>query len=355
MSYDWLHHGGTCCLVSRSSVHCIRRLRVIYRTYRRFHQKMPTSPSGRVYHSMLYDPSARCVLVFGGQTYYHWGMDLQDVWAYDFLAERWDNLGILKAGEVYAAAHDAKRQQAVMLNLKGETWAYGLKSHRWERKNPPIGPAVQYGHRMTFEAHTGRIVLFGGFKGESVNEGGFNNTWIYENEADRWTLMEPPVKPPARSYHCMVYHPVAERTIVWGGRPFQDQHDVMLWAYDSSINEWEALRSTNGPTRRYVYASMVYCPRSNRIIMFGGLELTGQFEGRLVGETWSFHLEGNRWTHIATDDGPPARSQHSMAYSKSLGEVVVFGGEINGAYAGGFTDELWLFDPIAEKWRRECP
>lgn len=318
-------------------------------------QETLDSPSKRVYHTMLYDPITERVIVFGGQAYYHWGMDLQDVWAYHSSSAKWEYLGGLEAGEIYAVAYDEKHRQAIMLNLKGETWAYSLQSQKWERKNPPISPAARYGHRMVYEAHTSRIILFGGFNGGSLDEPLFNHTWIYEYENDKWTLMEPELAPSARIYHSMVYHPVAKRTLVWGGRPFEDQSDVTMWVYDSQSNTWESLQPVNGPSKRFVYAPMVYCSKSNRVIMFGGLELSGKFQGRLIGETWFYDLEKNRWEQLETTVQPSTRTQHAMVYSHALGKVVVFGGEIGGAYAGEFTDELWLFDPITRRWNQEYP
>ena len=54
-------------------------------------QKTPVSPSKRVYHSMLDDPITKHVMVLGGQAYYHWGMDLQDVWAYHLSSAKWES------------------------------------------------------------------------------------------------------------------------------------------------------------------------------------------------------------------------------------------------------------------------
>ncbi len=315
-------------------------------------QKTPVSPSKRVYHSMLDDPITKHVMVLGGQAYYHWGMDLQDVWAFDVFSAKWDHLGTLESEGIYAAAYDEMHDKAIMLNLKGETWAYSPKLQKWERKDPPNSPVVRYGHRMIYEAHTGRIVLFGGFKGSGLDEPIFGDTWIYEYETDTWTLMEPGLKPSARIYHSMVYHPVAKRTLVWGGRPFEDQSDTTMWAYDSHSNTWDSLQSDNGPDKRFVYAPMVYCPQSDRILMFGGLELTAQFEGRLVGETWLYDLENNRWERLEMHKGPSPRTQHAMVYSRALEKVVLFGGEVGGAYKGEFTDELWFFDPVSQIWEK---
>lgn len=307
-------------------------------------------PSKRVYHSVLYDSTTDRVLLFGGQAFYHWGMDLQDVWSFDTTSSRWEFLGPLKAGEVYSIAYDEDHRRAIMLNLKGETWAYSVGLRKWEKRDPPEAPAARYGHRMIYEAHTGLVVLFGGFRGQSVSESPLNDTWVYDYAADRWTCMDSMLRPPPRSYHSMVYHPIAERTLIWGGRPFSQRSETTIWTYESRSNSWEPLLPTSGPKNRYTYAPMVYCQRSQRIIMFGGLDLTGQFEGRLVDETWLFDLAANKWKRPDVASGPKARSQHAMSFSTVEGKAIVIGGEIGGAYAGEYTNDLWLYDSVANSW-----
>lgn len=307
-------------------------------------------PAKRVYHSILHDPITDRLLLFGGQAFYHWGMDLQDVWSFDFNASRWEFLGPLEAGEVYSVAYDDSRRLALMLNLKGETWAYAVGTGEWEKRNPPQAPPARFGHRMIYEAHTGHTLLFGGIRDSNVNAPPMNDTWIYDYGADRWTLMDTEPRPPARLYHSMVYHPAAERTLIWGGRPFSERDDVAVWTYDSRSNMWTALPHSAGPEKRYTYATMVYCPQSDRIVMFGGLELSGQFEGRLVDETWLFDLSTNRWQRAEVTDCPPARSQQAMAFSPLAGKAIVMGGEIGAAYSGEFCNDLWLYDPTSNRW-----
>lgn len=312
----------------------------------------PGLPSPRVYHSLLAEPGAGRAILFGGQATYRWDMDLQDVWAFDLVTATWEFIGALDAGDVYAIAQHKELGWAIALNLRGETWAYSVSSREWEQRDPPRVPAARYGHRMVYEAHTGRIVLFGGFEGERLDAPLFDDTWIYEYETDTWTLMEPERRPPARIYHSMVYHPIAKRTLVWGGRPVAERDDVTMWAYDSLSNTWEPMPRTACPDRRLVYAPMVYCPEIDRVVMFGGLELAGQFEGRLVDDTWLYDFEGNRWTRVPATEGPSARSQHAMVYCPAIGKVLLFGGEVGGAYSGEFTRDLWLYDPVSNRWEQ---
>lgn len=312
--------------------------------------KKALAPSKRVYHSILYDSKTDRILLFGGQAYYHWGMDLQDLWSFDLNSLQWEYVGELVAGEVYSMAYDEENQRAIMLNLKGETWVYHVGSRSWEKRCPLEAPSARYGQRMIYEAHTGRVLLFGGFTDRNVDAPQLNQTWAYDYTADSWSLMDLKSSPPARSYHSMVYHPIAEKTLVWGGRPFSMRADVTAWTLDSRTASWQPLPPATGPNNRYTYASMIYCPKSSQVVMFGGLDLTGQFEGRLVDETWLFELETNKWKRAETLEGPTGRSQHAMAYAATEGKVIIMGGETGGAYAGQFTNELWFYDPLANRW-----
>lgn len=85
-------------------------------------------------------------------------------------------------------------------------------------------------------------------------------------------------------------------------------------------------------------------------MMYGGLDLTGQFEGRQVDETWLYDLAANTWMRAETAGGPTARSQHAMACSSVDGKAFVFGGETGGAYAGSFTNALWQYDSLENRW-----
>lgn len=312
--------------------------------------KKSDKPSARMYHTLIYDTQADQILLFGGQSYHHWGMDLQDSWAYDMAKERWKNLGILKPGGIYAAAYHERSGRVVMLNMKGETWAYCCSTGGWEKMNPLESPGRRCGHKMVYDRSSNQIILFGGFKCTNMEDPLLNDTWAYDYEADKWALMTSETSPPARIYHAMVYHPVAQRTIVWGGRPAADKADTDLWLYDYQSNTWTSVEQSSGPSCRYAYPAMVFSPESNQIIMFGGLELYSDFEGRLIGETWLYDLDQNHWTRVANDKHPEPRSHHAMEYSTRNNKAVLFSGEIGSAYSDQITDDLWIFDPISNAW-----
>jgi len=304
---------------------------------------------------MVYDTTRDRVLLFGGQAYHHWGMDLQDVWTYDVAARQWHYAGELEAGQVYAAAYDRRSDRAIMINLRGETWAYCPGPNRWEKKNPPEAPSGRCGHKMVYDEHSNRVILFGGFKCTSLDDPLLGDTWAYDYQRDRWTRMEPQASPPPRIYHGMVYHPAAGRTLVWGGRPHADREEANLWAYDYAANTWVSLAPAAGPACRLAYPTLVYDPVSTRVIMFGGIALTSDFQGRLNDEIWLYDMEANAWTQQEPAQGPEARSHHAMVFCDSLGKALLFGGEVGAAYSDQLVNDTWLYDPVSHSWADVTP
>jgi hypothetical protein len=67
----------------------------------------------------------------------------------------------------------------------------------------------------------------------------------------------------------------------------------------------------------------------------------GDGENGVLADLWGW--DGATWIEIETDDGPPARSRHAMAYDSARDRIVLFGGN-QGEYANqwGDTWELTL-------------
>ncbi len=313
-------------------------------------QEAGPAPSRRMYHNMVYNPGTGRILLFGGQAVHHWEMDLQDTWAYDPTNNSWQDLGLLEAGEVYGVAFDEAAGRAIMLNMEGETWAYDPAAGTWEQRNPAGAPSRRCGHRMVYDARAGKVILFGGFKCTGISDPLMNDTWAYDYQSDTWEEMSPQVSPPVRIYHGMVYQPDAGVTLVWGGRQEEGVEDTGVWAYDYMANTWTDRQPDGGPPKPYAYPALVYDPVSGKVIMFGGLELTSVFDGRLVDESWSYDYEDNSWVAIESDERPPGRSMHAMAFSLAAGRAILLGGETYKAYSGKLADDMWSFDPATNQW-----
>ena len=91
-----------------------------------------------------------------------------------------------------------------------------------------------------------------------------------------------------------------------------------------------------------MYSVAGYDPRSDRLILFGGLGDAGP-----LNDTWSYDLTKNVWTELKPRTPPPARARHAMANDSESGKFVMFGG---GADPAHFFDDTWVFDPGTNQW-----
>lgn len=305
---------------------------------------------------MVYDTNHHQSLLFGGTFYFHWGMDLQDVWAYDAPANEWKEVGVLEAAvhgvEAHAAAYDRESDRVIILNKMGDTWAYQFDTSEWEKMKPMESPSGSCGHTTVYDSESDRIVLFGGFKCTSTSNPFYNDTWVYDFNADAWTEMRPSVSPPARIYHGMAYDSESDRAIIWGGRPHQEAEDTAVWAYDYNSNTWTVLEATTGPTLRFAYPAMVYHPELDRVIVFGGviLDSTGS-SGTLIDQTWAYDFDTNAWMLLEPVTSPTARAKHAMVHDGLTGRIILFGGVTGGLFSReGIDGETWIYDPTDNEW-----
>jgi N-acetylneuraminic acid mutarotase len=319
-------------------------------------QENSEDPSRRIYHSILYHDASGRVLLFGGHTQHSWIADLRDVWSLDLGSGGWNQVATYEPspldGEAQAPAYDAQSDRVVVLNTMGETWAYEHASGTWTNMSPHTAPSRRAGQRMAYDAQSDRLILFGGFKATSLDDPALDETWAYDFDSNRWTLMDPEVSPPARMYHVMEYDPVADRIVLWGGRRLEPLEDNSVWAYDYESNTWTEHVTSGGPEKPLAYPSMVYLEALGQMFVFGGADLDSTFVGDLTNQSWLYDLESNTWRGLNAANTPPPIYLHAAAYDRMDGQVVVFGGERERPYSNVTNGETWVYDPVSKSWRR---
>jgi hypothetical protein len=128
-------------------------------------------PSPRHDHAMAYDPRAGVFVVFGGRTASEAGSEIGETWIFDGAAFR----------EIDSA-----------------------------------GPAPRFGHVMVYHPDARRIVLFGGNHDDYQ---GFNDTWEFDAENERWSEIETPKRPEVKdgSFPAVAYDPARHRLVLCRG------------------------------------------------------------------------------------------------------------------------------------------
>ena len=183
-----------------------------------------TLPSARSGHAMAYDPGLRGLIMFGG--FGDIGT-LNDTWAYDPVANAWNELKpsrtLPSARSGHAMAYDPGSRRLIMFGGSGDsgapfddTWAYDPVANTWNELKPSGAvPSARSGHSMAYDPTSGRLIMFGGvdFAGTSLDD-----TWAYDSATNAWTQLEASgPQPRARAGHVMAYDQTSARLIMFGG------------------------------------------------------------------------------------------------------------------------------------------
>lgn len=187
-------------------------------------------------------------------------------------------------------------------------------------------------HATIYDPVRDRLVRFGGDKydGKIV----LSDVWVLPmGTPSDWMEIAPSGSaPPARHDHTMIYDPVRDRAIVFGGRSNSDVFDD-VWVLDlAGTPTWSEVAGS-GPGARYWHAA-VYDAFGDRMIVFGGRSAGGND----LNDVWALSLSGTpTWTLLTpTGTSPTPRCRVAATYDPVASELVLFGG-----YDGSYLDDVW--------------
>jgi hypothetical protein len=198
-------------------------------------------PSARSGHSMVYDPASGKMILFGGRN---------------------EDAGV------------------------NDTWAYDPSANTWTELTPSgASPSARINHQMVYDSTQGKVILFGGWwDAPGVR---FANPWAYDPAANTWTELAPVgASPSARSGTGMVYDSVTGKVILFGGWD-GESFCADTWSYDPTANTWVELTPTGDVPAARGYPAMVYDPGTGRVVLFGGWvgDTTAQIN---LNDTWAY-------------------------------------------------------------------
>lgn len=289
----------------------------------------PGVPAARGYALMTDVPGDMGVLLFGG----FGGPDcceFADMWTYR-PGRRWTEVtpnAVPSLG--FGFAYDSASERVVLAQPGGETWAFDPAANAWEARTED-GPPV-WGSAMAYDAQSDRMMLVGE-----------DQTWAYDLDRDTWEQMQPKRTPPYREFGKVAYDARSDRVVLFGGnsRAFGEPLGD-TWAYDYDSDTWSEMSPSVSPPARS-YSALAYDPTTDRVVLFGGSvdEETAEFD-----DTWAYDYDRDRWTQLEVD-GPSTRAWHVMTLDEESGQILLFGG---GVTRNDYTNELWIFDPVAGTW-----
>lgn len=310
-------------------------------------------PSPRGYLLLVHDPVKDRLYLPGGLSTICIDLTcanaaINDLWSFAPKARIWTEVSTtLPPGEGDAAALDYRSRQIIMFQPFTDpigTWAYDIEQGSWENRHPAVEPPARWGSMMVYDPEADRALLYGGadlFTGDVLGD-----LWAYDYETNTWTELHPSVSPPPHHFSGLVYVPTIDRVILFGG--YQPGFTTLyndVWAYDYDTNRWKNLNPANPPAPR-VYHYMAFEPRTNRIVMFGGILHPSELpDETTIDETWIYSVARNRWTRVFPEDAPSPRAWHVM--SGTNGPVVLFGG---GDSRVTYTNDTFLYDSRSNRW-----
>lgn len=219
---------------------------------------------------------------------------------------------------------------------------------------PVAAPTGRGYHAMTYDSESRRVILYGGSTGNPLVQGNISfETWSFDPLTHAWKLMSPAVKPGGGTPVEMTYDSQADRSIlIVGADPatpnFFDFQELQTWAYDFNTDVWTRL--ANAPLGGNLGPRIVYDSESDKVILFGGATLLGDF--KLFNETWVYDYKADTWTQMKPPTSPMAMNYHAMAYDPKADKVLLWGGDDSSMDNTSVMKKtfMWTYDYNENTW-----
>ena len=157
-----------------------------------------------------------------------------------------------------------------------------------------------------------------------------------------WTELSPDQNPFVRDDHSLVYDPVRDRLLIFGGTTASQgdeywSNEVWALSLSGSPSLTQITASGTPPTARSD-ATMIYDSARDRLVVFGGIVQSGGASN----DVWELTLSGMPTWNEITPAGtlPPTLAYHTAIYDASRDRMIVFGGYDYGG--GGDRNEVWV-------------
>ncbi len=157
-----------------------------------------------------------------------------------------------------------------------------------------------------------------------------------------WTTLSAPPALGTRALGNSAYDSARRRVVIFGGRKVVANNQVYmndLWSFDFATSTWSQIAPYGTPPQPRQSAGMVYDPIRDRMIVFGG---KGGGPSDFLNDTWELSLsDPPTWTQLSPAGAvPPLRHGHTMVYDSAHDRALVFGGVVRGG-ASGQANDVW--------------
>lgn len=219
---------------------------------------------------------------------------------------------------------------------------------QWTELEPEISAPGRMHFGIVYDSTQEKILLYGGNRENSLGD----DTWQFDTSTNTWNQRNVSNSPPPLNYHAMAYDSKSEKTILFGGVPTSSLPINETWVYDYVSNNWTQIFTETAPSPRRDHR-MVYDPIDDKTILFGGIALAPGGGLVNVADTWAFDYSSLTWTKLTPDVSPSARHTSAITYDSIRQQIVLYGG--NTGYHSGYIDEMWIFDYTEKNWTLQVP
>jgi len=234
-------------------------------------------------------------------------------------------------------------------DYRSDVWAIDPTTSQWTAVSASSGPSGRFAASMDYSTVAKNFLVFGG----GTISGEVSDTWTFQFTGPNtgiWTQIAG-TAPSPRSGAPMVYDPKSNLFVLFGG----EQYVYSLgdtWVFDPSANTWSNRNPSSSPPQR-ARATMAYDAKSGKVLLFGGLN---KGAGSLSSDTWLYDAATNTWQQVATSTAPSARQWPSLACDGN-GIFYLFGGwRVDaGGGLGQYLGDTWKFDMTTMQWTQLFP
>lgn len=323
-----------------------------------------TAPPGRSSAGALYDPVGRRMIVSHGSTGVASGV-LDDTRAIVLGATpAWQNVNpggtkpLKRWGN--AIVYDPVRQRLLLMggSVNGyqpasDVHTFSVKTGTpatWSQLAPGgTAPPGRRSHSLVFDPVHDRMIVFGGGTGFSPGQSPLGDAWALDFASSAngtWKKLTPSGTPPAaREMHTAILDGPNQRVIVFGGVGSSSVRFADVWALSlkPGAEAWTKIAPKGtGPTPRHSHTA-VHDPANQRMVVYGGNVQTSSPSG----EVWALLLARGfeRWTQLAPNgSAPPARESHLAVFDPVGRRMIVH---------TGFTQ--FPSTPFQDAWALDLP
>jgi len=180
-------------------------------------------------------------------------------------------------------------------------------------------PEPRIGARMIYDPVDQRIIMYGG----STYQNGYsfyNELWSYKAETNTWTQLEMHNPPDGRFNAMLTYIPDQHQLFLYGGWSHEDRTDG-TFIYDFTTSTWTELHPSNQPSRRSD-SSIAYDPENDVVVLYSGY-LQNDTHAQ---DTWIYSFAGQNWNKQHPTNTPLGQYGHYMVYSKQNEQLLMYPG-----------------------------